>query len=78
MSKTDLPSRSWVNCIYINPVNLQNLGTLGVEQFPGRTSNNFSLKALWIKDATTHLKIDQMYQTTFHTLAIGASRLSYT
>ena len=34
LSKTDLSSRSKVNCIFINPVNLQNLGTLvpvGVE-----------------------------------------------
>ena len=27
--------------MFVNPVNLQNLGTLGVEQFPNRTSNDF-------------------------------------
>ena len=33
------------NCILVNQVNLQNLGTLGVEQFPNRTSNNLKKKS---------------------------------
>ena len=29
-----------INCIFVNPVNLQNPGTLGVKQFSNRSSNN--------------------------------------
>ena len=52
LSKTDLTSRSYVNCIFVNPVNLQNLGTLRVEQFPNRTSNNCFLKRIFLSSNT--------------------------
>ena len=53
LSKTDLPSRSYVNCIFVN---LQNLGTLGVEQFPNRTSNNFFLRSIFLSSMSVSIK----------------------
>ena len=51
LSKTDLPSRSWVNYIFVNTVNQQNLGTfaLEVEQFPNRTSKHFFLISIFLR-----------------------------
>ena len=42
----DLSSRSYINCIFVNPVNLQN--TLGVKQLPSQTLNNFFLKSIFL------------------------------
>ena len=59
LSKTDLPSRSQVNCIFVN---LQNLGTLGVKQFPNRTSNNFFLRSIFLSSMSASIQKKKVSQ----------------
>ena len=42
--------------IFANPVNLQNMSTLGVGQFPSRTSNNFFLESIFPSSMSASIK----------------------
>ena len=44
------------NCIFVNPVNLQNLGTLGVEQFHNHTLTNFLLISIFLSSMSASIK----------------------
>ena len=61
VSKTNLPSRILINCIFLNPLNLQNMNTLGVGQFQRRISNNFFLKSIFLSSmsASIFFKVSQ-------------------
>ena len=62
-----------VNFIFVNPVNLQNLGTLEVEQFPNRAWYNFFLKIIFLSSMSASIssqnwtKLQQTKQTKHET-----------
>ena len=63
------------SCIFPNPESLQNLGTLGVEQFPSLTSDNFFLKSIFLSSMSASIK--KVLQTKQMTIFLPKMNYKY-